>query len=265
MRSIIPTERKWASGRQMKRLIPVLILFFSFSFPVTAMAEQENGTDQGNGGDGYAAEFVSVGRTLLLFVKAEAFLHPSVKLNFIEAVDEVQVESTNGDLFLAGIPKDALNFPSKKKIIFNRTRWNLMSAKAKYALVLHEYFGVINEENASYGVSARILAKIFFGPPSCAFSDPGAPRFLVPPRPADTRSYIMQEAKHLGLRFVLRIDGNLLLLEAAGESGDIVASASTTLDSTGPAPKVSLRLRVAGEGRVGIEVACSSQGYPTRK
>lgn len=243
----------------MRPLFIALMLCLGYSS--SADARIFEGTDQGNGGDAYAAEFVLAANYLTRFVNEENSLSLSLKAKYATAVREVQVESTDAALFLQGKPKDALNFPGTGRILFNRQRWIAMGKKEKIALVLHEYFGVMGEESASYAITAKVIEGIGIdGLPKCAFgtSVKDAPAFLRPPRHMNASSYVMAEASYRGSFFSLRSDGNLVRLEARDQNGLIVASASSTLDLSSIASRVSLSVTVTINGNP-VDVAC--EGY----
>lgn len=242
----------------------LLLIFLLLGAGANSWAVEREGTDQGNGGDSFATEFVSIARSIVTFVKTENYLPESVKEKFIAAVNEAQVESTDEPLFLKGIPKDALNFPSVNRILFNRARWASNTPKAKYALVLHEYFGLIEEETSSYRISAQILESFFFGRPNCSFATAGAPSFLVPPRHMNARFYTMAEAVYLGISFALRAEGKLVRLEARKANGDLVGSAMSLLESESLHPELSLSLVVQAEDGHLAEVNCSTRRVNSR-
>jgi hypothetical protein len=110
----------------------------------------------GGGGDVYALQFVAIADKIVAH-----FQNAPVEGIQIEdlkaAVDTVVVESTDKILVLNKVPKDAINYPETKQIIFNRDRWNQIADEDKPALVLHEYLGILKIEDASYKYSKSIL------------------------------------------------------------------------------------------------------------
>ncbi len=111
----------------------------------------------GNGGDTYALQFVTFAQNILLYLQ-----NSNIKGLDTEALSQViektHVESTTKELKLNGLEKDAINYPSENRIIFNRTRWTAMVMDERLALVLHEYLGLLGVEDASYKYS-RLLLK----------------------------------------------------------------------------------------------------------
>jgi len=134
------------------RFLALLMLFVLMVPPALA----SEGHDQGNGGDLYAAEFVEAGERVLNLLRNNN--SKDVDTAALElAVKRTKVESTDKELRLGGLPKDAINYPSQGRIIFNRDRWIKLDAGQKPVLVLHEYLGILGLEDASYAISRRII------------------------------------------------------------------------------------------------------------
>jgi hypothetical protein len=130
----------------------ILALFILQSSPSFA----DIGHDQGNGGDVFALHFVGIATNIVSFLQNNI----NSKYDYRElkrVVETTKVESTNIDLFIRGIPKDAINFPAEKKIIFNRKRWDEIPDSEKPALVVHEYLGVMGIDDSSYIHTSAIL------------------------------------------------------------------------------------------------------------
>lgn len=116
----------------------------------------------GNGGDVAALEFVAVANEVYEYLvrrDVQDIKLPELRRSILQA----KVESTDKKLSLDGVPKDAINYPSENRIIFNRIRWNEMSEAQKPALVLHEYLGLIQVNDASYKYSHQVLAAFGYG------------------------------------------------------------------------------------------------------
>jgi len=142
----------------------VLLLPFSSTYAVT-------GGVVGNGGDEYALQFIAVARDVVGYL---SIVNPSgIKLpDLIEAIDSTKVESTNDQLNLQGVPKDAMNYPAEKRIIFNRKRWDSISNKnQKSALVLHEYLGILGVDDTGYKLSKIMLTSLEMSDPTASLTN----------------------------------------------------------------------------------------------
>lgn len=128
----------------------VLLLSLFFAFPSYATKII------GNGGDVYALEFVEYAGFIHRHIEHKSMrnLNPA---QFIKAVDETKVESTDAKLLLNNIPKDAINYPSARRIIFNRIRWSSMSEAERATLVFHEYLGIMGIDDSRYQISKSLL------------------------------------------------------------------------------------------------------------
>ncbi|MBS1969672.1 MAG: hypothetical protein JSU04_05170 [Bdellovibrionales bacterium] len=116
----------------------------------------------GNGGDTYAIEFVSVASDILDYLQYTA--DGKVDLAKLkEVVKATKVESTNQLLSLKGMPKDAINYPAEKRILFSRTAWGNAKEAEKPRLVLHEYLGVFGADDSSYALSTDLLRGFGYG------------------------------------------------------------------------------------------------------
>lgn len=113
----------------------------------------------GSGGDAYALQFVAIADKVVQHLKNNPPADFSVDdLEKIVAV--ATVESTDESLKLKGLPKDAINYPATKQIIFSRASWNRIIDEDKAALVLHEYLGLLKFEGASYKYSKALLSNM---------------------------------------------------------------------------------------------------------
>lgn len=138
----------------------LLCLIFAYSFQLSASIGL--GHDQGNGGDLFAAEFVKTGEWLLRLLRYQG--EHSIDLDLLESVIEhSSVESTDKRLRLNDTPKDAINYPQQKRILFDRRRWKKMDKGERAVLVLHEYLGLMKVENASYAFSKELLGRFNYG------------------------------------------------------------------------------------------------------
>lgn len=115
----------------------------------------------GNGGDTYAIEFVDVASEVATYLKEHETDIVDARI-FAAAVSNTKVESTEKKLELDGKPKDAINYPSLKKIVFNRERWTNTTDQQRAVLVLHEYLGILQIEGATYEKSKKLLSSMNF-------------------------------------------------------------------------------------------------------
>lgn len=130
-----------------------MIWFFGL---VSAMVVQA-GNEVGNGGESSAIEFVALGRSIHQELLTDnRFTFNREKL--AKALEEVRVEVGEG-LLLNGAFVDAINYPTQKKILLDRSRWSAKSLPAKKSLVLHEYLGVMEEGDKNYEISSFYLAE----------------------------------------------------------------------------------------------------------
>jgi hypothetical protein len=115
------------------------------------------GTNSGGGGDHDGQAFTAIGR----LVKDQLVEQKgSVKIDteeFEKALQVVEVEFVNEPLFLNDVKKDAINYPKTNKIRVYKSAWDEMSLNAKRALVLHEYLGIMEIEDSTYGLSYKLL------------------------------------------------------------------------------------------------------------
>jgi hypothetical protein len=110
----------------------------------------------GNGGDTFALQFLTYADKVYKYLDNSNISGLDVAA-LGKAIATAKVESTDKKLQLNGIPKDAINYPSERRIVFNRDRWTSFIEDERLALVLHEYLGLIGLEDASYTYSKLIL------------------------------------------------------------------------------------------------------------
>lgn len=137
----------------MKKIL-VLTAFLSFSISTHAGPRVI-----GNGGDVYALQFITFAQYLLKHLQ-----NSNIKGLDIDAlgnaINTSSVESTEEYLKLNGMDKDAINYPSEKRIIFNRIRWSSFITNERLALVLHEYLGLLGTQDANYQYSKFLLKDL---------------------------------------------------------------------------------------------------------
>lgn len=137
-----------------KLSLPLLLLFLSLPSWATKVV--------GNGGDTYALEFITVAKDIYTYLKISQ--PQSIPLDKLDRIlNEAQVESTDEELYLNKLPKEAINYPAKKRIIFNRTAWLNMKEGLKPTLVLHEYLGLLGLDDSSYAISTAALKNFGYG------------------------------------------------------------------------------------------------------
>lgn len=114
----------------------------------------------GNGGDTYAVEFVSIATDVLEYVQVNDSETYELLKNVLKTT---KVESTDQYLVLDGVPKEAINYPSENRIIFNRAAWSNAKESYKPVFVLHEYLGVVGIDDSSYAHSTALMKGFGFG------------------------------------------------------------------------------------------------------
>lgn len=110
----------------------------------------------GGGGDVHALQFIAIADKIVIHFQNSPMKEIQIE-RLKKAIETTIVESTYENLVLNGVPKDAINYPESKRIIFNRIRWNQIADEDKPALVLHEYLGILKIEGASYNFSKNVL------------------------------------------------------------------------------------------------------------
>ncbi|WP_413580787.1 hypothetical protein [Bdellovibrio sp. HCB288] len=116
----------------------------------------------GNGGDSVSLEFVKVAQEVLYKIYYSNPQDFDLK-GYEAAIQSTKIESTDRQLLLEGVPKDAINYPSEKRIIFNRKAWAQMNLELRSLMVLHEYLGIMGVNDSTYAVSSRLLHIRSFG------------------------------------------------------------------------------------------------------
>lgn len=118
----------------------------------------------GGGGDNYSLLFVGTASDILHYLEQTPELSSEINIAaFKKAVETTTVESTDKQLLLNGVPKDAINYPAEKRIIFNYKNWNAIDLENRPALVLHEYLGIMGVSDVGYKISKKILDNYRIG------------------------------------------------------------------------------------------------------
>lgn len=131
------------------------------------LASARVGGDHGNPGNTVLREFTLTAQDIFNRMK----LLPASELVGIDmnklqgAILNVEVESR--DVLTDpedGEEKPAMNFPSRNKIVVNRTMWNrLRSAEEtenRLSIVLHEYLGIIGVEYKDFNITNRLIPQL---------------------------------------------------------------------------------------------------------
>ena len=174
------------------KLITGLIL--SLSLPCFA------GPIASGGGDQYAAEFVQTGHFIVEWLKSAKVpqLDSRITAESLEsAVNSTTVGSTDQPLILDGAAKDAINYPSDRRILISREAWTRSSTGyERNLLVFHEYLGILGIDDSSYQNSRMI--QVVEGPltsasPVCSAQANAAAVYL-----ANTNSMNLTGVNYLG-------------------------------------------------------------------
>lgn len=131
-------------------LLPILALTLAFS------SASAGPRVVGNGGDAYALQFIIFAQKVLLYLQ-NSNIKGLDTLALAKIIESAKVESTTRTLTLDGMTKDAINYPSEQRIVFNRDRWVTLLSEERLALVLHEYLGLLGVEQANYEYSKLLL------------------------------------------------------------------------------------------------------------
>lgn len=103
------------------------------------------------GGDSIAAEFIRIAKNVSQMIEK----------NPVSGVDSTSFKSAILYTFVISKPRtfwnntevNAVNYPDIKRIEINQHRWNKMNIREKYALVAHEYFGILKIDDKAYQIS----------------------------------------------------------------------------------------------------------------
>lgn len=170
------------------RMLRSLAILFSV---VTTASRASDGGWISGGGDGVAAEFVSMGyriqEYLALINKEDGSpLQKQVsEVQFKRAVETTRVE-TKDRLELNGERKDAINYPELQRVEVARDGWWGLSEPNKLALVFHEYLGILKMDDSNYRITRLFLESMTLRPISsvlnvfyaCRSTDQGSHSFV---------------------------------------------------------------------------------------
>jgi hypothetical protein len=151
--------------------LPKLIRTILVSYVALASFAVLGGTmSGGGGGDGVAAEFMSIAHEVLEAVGGTVISKTNINTDkLITSLEGVTVSSTTDDLVVDGVEKDAENWPDRNLIEINRPRWSGLSSKDRQRLVVHEIVSVNGYDDQDYSISDAIIAVA--SAPSNTFMD----------------------------------------------------------------------------------------------
>ncbi len=128
------------------------------------LTEHASAGQSGNGGDGFASEFVNTAKlSIEILKKIDTTSVKQFDLDkFTGAVVNTAVQSEES-LFLKNQEVDAINYPKEKLIKMSRSRWRELrestKTTARFNLVIHEYLGIMKIDDSQYKVS-NVLIKL---------------------------------------------------------------------------------------------------------
>lgn len=110
-----------------------------------------------SGGDSVAAEFSVTARHIASILENEIKTVVSSQ-DFLSAVNSTQVVSQD-KVLLEGYERDAVNYPSLKKIVVGRNRWfeTANQIGRRYILVMHEYLNIMGIDDSKYQISSKLF------------------------------------------------------------------------------------------------------------
>jgi hypothetical protein len=151
----------------------ILLLLPFVSHFALGFNSSAGGIDAG-GGDAYAAEFVGLAHQLVDM--ATELEHSPVDADQLKAaILETEIQTLDR-VFLNGIEKDAINYPSRQLIELSRSRWDDIKDDVvrRYRLVLHEYLGILKINDEDYQISSKFLSSLRkpLATISCHFANP---------------------------------------------------------------------------------------------
>ncbi|MFL5813496.1 MAG: hypothetical protein ACJ763_07950 [Bdellovibrionia bacterium] len=150
--------------RALLKALGMITLTVALSFS----AHASRGNEGSGGGDLRAMQFVKIAEKVADYLEHVPDVPPVLKKIDIaalkKAIKTTAVESTDEVLLLpsgestSAVTKDALNWPAKKRIVFNREAWDMIpSGSKRAALVLHEYLGIMSVDDKDYGYSRQLF------------------------------------------------------------------------------------------------------------
>lgn len=135
----------------------VLVLSFNQAYAV----ESQEGIET-NGGDGVCAEFLTLFDYMVMELRDALLTTEEVKIMKVMIEKRKIVElSSEPELSINGIPKDAINYPTlaKPKIVISQKSWARLTRLQKKQLVFHEMLPVAGFADKDYAVSSILVSK----------------------------------------------------------------------------------------------------------
>lgn len=156
------------------KILTLALMIFVANFPA------HGGFDSGNAGDAFSAEFLFSGRDVLQRLEILSSQGKGlIETKSLRAAMEATVVVSEDRVFLDGHERDAVNYPSKKLIKINRTRWKELrqpqETKARLRLALHEFLWVSGVDDTNFNKSNPIIEALNVAPysPSIWLNVPG--------------------------------------------------------------------------------------------
>jgi hypothetical protein len=159
----------------MKTLFTLLIIAASFTPAARA------GWENGNAGDAFSAEFLYSGRDLLQRLELLAANREGLPIDTRKlrtAMENATVVSEE-KVFLDGLERDAVSYPSKRLVKISRSRWRELrrseETRARLTLVLHEFLWLSGIDDTNFAQSMPVIEKLNVPPysPSIWLNTPG--------------------------------------------------------------------------------------------
>lgn len=122
-----------------------------------------------HGGDGFVGEFKNTADRICRWLSHNP--SPLSGEAFCKTISETKIESTIDPIYVEKIEKDAANWPSEMRILFNRDRWqSLRDEHRRWQLVIHEVVPLMAEHDEllkkkgsdkDYKISSQIILAAF--------------------------------------------------------------------------------------------------------
>lgn len=139
----------------------MFIFFIGFIFSTIVQAQNT----VGNGGDVIAAEFNSIARTAIHFLKSKPLsnLEKTIIQSVESRIDTTLLVTVSEKLILNGREVDAINYPGEDKILISKDRWGqirLRNPAERTLIVLHEYIWIAGFNDQNYDFSTKLVNKV---------------------------------------------------------------------------------------------------------
>ncbi len=133
-------------------------IYFALSCFSILIATSAYGIGKGSVSE-YTEEFMDTGKAATQMIASVQNFVVTDK-DFKQVVETTKIEFTDDKLISPqGIEVDALNFPSKKLIRVNHTRWYgyYLATENRLRLVIHEYLGILKVDDSKYYWSQYLM------------------------------------------------------------------------------------------------------------